>query len=74
MSIQEAVLKNLDLLSPEQQKEVLDFILAKVAKSESVRETSAVKTYTLSELMAEVTPENIHRETDTGNAVGYEVG
>ncbi|MCY3973574.1 MAG: AbrB/MazE/SpoVT family DNA-binding domain-containing protein [Candidatus Dadabacteria bacterium] len=29
--------------------------------------------FTLSELLKEVTPENIHTETDTGTAVGKEV-
>jgi len=36
--------------------------------------TPNVKKYTLSELLAGITPENIHDEVDTGFAVGNEIG
>jgi antitoxin MazE len=35
--------------------------------------TPIVKKYELSDLLAGVTPENLHDEIDTGNAVGCEV-
>ena len=46
---------------------------ARVVDGRLVIEAAAGPKYSLDELLAGITPENLHRETSTGRAVGNEV-
>ncbi|NJK50504.1 DUF2281 domain-containing protein [Candidatus Gracilibacteria bacterium] len=75
MSLEQAVLEKLRDLSPQQQKEVLDFaeFLQQKNFKPSLDSPKKLK-YNLSDLLAQVTPDNLHSEIETGLAVGHEIG
>jgi antitoxin MazE len=48
-------------------------VTGRIVDGRLVIEATVRPKYTLDELLAGITPENLHRETDTGPAVGNEV-
>lgn len=75
ISLEHTILAKLRELSPGQQKEVLDFAEFLQQKNlKSSLEKRKEPQYNLEDLLAQVTPENLHGEIETGLAVGHEIG
>jgi antitoxin component of MazEF toxin-antitoxin module len=78
MNVESAIVAKLRKLSPQQQQEVLKFInsLEKgLSASHSLQDNAkAAKEADLQKLLDKVTPENLHSEVSTGEAVGREIG
>ena len=66
MALEQALLKTIRELSPQQQQAVLDFA--------QFLQTKCRKDDELREILAKITPDNLHDEIDFGYAVGQEVG
>lgn len=66
MALEQALIETIRELSPQQQQAVLNF--ARSLKQESRQKDE------LSELLARITPENLHGEIDSSYAVGQEIG
>jgi len=66
MALEQALIETIRELSPQQQQAVLNF--ARSLKQEFTEKDE------LSELLAKITPENLHGEIDFGYAVGQEIG
>ncbi|MGF1540236.1 MAG: DUF2281 domain-containing protein [Pleurocapsa sp.] len=66
MALEQALLKTIQELSPQQQQAVLNF-----ARS---LQTKCQKDDELKEMLAQITPDNLHGEIDFGCAVGGEIG
>jgi antitoxin component of MazEF toxin-antitoxin module len=66
MALEQALLKTIQELSPQQQQEVLNF-----ARSLSKQ---CQKDDELQEILVNITPDNLHDEIDFGYVVGAEIG
>jgi antitoxin component of MazEF toxin-antitoxin module len=66
MALEQALLKTIRELSPQQQQAVLNF-----ARS---LQTKCRKDDELREVLAKITSDNLHGEIDFGYAVGQEIG
>ncbi|MGL5875666.1 MAG: DUF2281 domain-containing protein [Xenococcaceae cyanobacterium] len=75
MDLEQKVLKKFRELPSQQQHEVLNFVEFLQQKSlNQSQEKEDIPRHNLSDLLAKVTPENLHGEIDPKNAVGNEIG